>query len=274
LFFVSLAAMAPKASANTGRKTYSVFSITGEWRRVPQGQRYEDQKDLSWALPIVMEKDDTLESKKGAKGAIVLELDDRSLCALPCERNTRYGNSEYCIFHQEDFKASQKNSLTQVFSQAVTKQPEKYMVAGSRGVEADLADAVVPLRNGRVDLSAVFHDISPGNYHLAFSPIDSDSFQGKPVEVTYTKEKPLLAPADKLLPGLYRVSLVDEKGEPGDSDAWILVSAEDQYARNAAEYERAIKEATKLPPEMDPSSTRALLRAYLEGLNGSDKPPL
>ena len=220
---------------------------------------------MTWAQPIVMEKDDTLQSKKGA---IVLELKG-SLFSLPCESN---GNGEYCNFRQEDFKASQKTWLAQV--KTLWTQPEKYMVAGSRGVEADLLDAVVLLRNKQVDLSAVFHDISPGNYHLAFSPIDSGSFQGKPVEVTYTKEKPLLAPADKLRPGLYRVLLVDDKGEPGDSDAWILVSAEDKYARNAAKYEQAVKEATKLPPEMDPSTTRALLRAYLEGLNGSDTPPL
>jgi hypothetical protein len=66
--------------------------------------------------------------------------------------------------------------------------------------------------------------------------------------------------------GLYKLALVTEKGEPGDSDCWILAAAPPEYAKQAAAYERAVSESKKLPEEMDASATRALLRAYLESL--------
>jgi hypothetical protein len=158
-------------------------------------------------------------------------------------------------------------TISDAFRRMTQAQPEKYMVAASRGAEAELADAVVPLESGRIDLRAAFRDMDPGTYYVELASVSSSaSPQGPPVRVSYAKGQAVDAPARGARGGLYKLALVTETGGLGDSDCWILVAAPPEYAKQAAAYDQAVSESTKLPAEMDAGATRALLRAYLESL--------
>jgi len=145
-------------------------------------------------------------------------------------------------------------------------QPEKYMVAASRGAESELVDAVVPIENGQIDLQASFREMDPATYYVELAVPGAPSLAGPPFRVTFAKGQAARVEAHGVRAGLYKLALVTEKGEPGDSDCWILAAAPPEYAKQAAAYERAVSESKKLPEEMDASATRALLRAYLESL--------
>jgi hypothetical protein len=158
-------------------------------------------------------------------------------------------------------------TISEAFRRMTQAQPEKYMVAASRGAEAELVDAVVPLEGGQIDLRAAFRDMDPGTYYVEFAPTSSSAaVQGPPVRVSYAKGQAVSAAARGVRGGLYKLALVTEKGEPGDSDCWILVAAAPEYTKQAAAYGQAESESAKLPAEMDAGATRALLRAYLESL--------
>jgi hypothetical protein len=158
-------------------------------------------------------------------------------------------------------------TISDAFTRLTQSQPEKYMVAASRGAEAELADAVVPLQGGQIDLRAVFRNMDPGTYNVKFASVEAQTLSGPAPQVTYAKGQAVLlqTPAE-VRAGLYKLSLVSQSGEPGDSDCWVLVATPPEYARQSAAFERAVSESAKLPGEMDAGATRALLRAYLESL--------
>lgn len=158
-------------------------------------------------------------------------------------------------------------TISDAFTRLTQSQPEKYMVAASRGAEAELADAVVPLQGGQIDLRAAFRNMDPGTYNVKFASVEAQTFSGSAPRVTYAKGQAVLVQTPTpVRAGLYKLGLVSQSGDPGDSDCWVLVAAAPEYARQAAAFERAVSESTKLPEEMDAGATRALLRAYLESL--------
>ena len=213
------------------------------------------------------------------QGSIVLKYaTDSKLYPFPCEK-ANLSATPACAAAQRkgcgvDLRTVGKNrgfqaawsNIIEVMTNLVSAQPDKYMVAASRGAEAELADAVVPLDAGQIDLRSSFRDMDPGTYYVKFAPSGTASPQGPPLPVTFAKGQPARVAADAMRPGLYRLALVTRQGYPGDSDCWILVAGPPDYAKQAAAYEHAVSESTKLPEEMDPGATRALLRAYLESL--------
>jgi hypothetical protein len=250
-----------------------VFSITGEWRQVGKDK---NGKDLADSAQLPLHWWQTLDTGagelKGTKDSlIVLKTRDDILHPIPCKKPETEDNLCHEALNDLDKKKGAPTSFTRDIRDAFTRvtmgQPGKYMIAGSRGVEDELTDAVVPLANGQVDLSAVFRDMSSGKYYLAFSAVDAVAAQSSPASIVYTKGQPVMIPAPGLHSGLYRVSLVDAKGEPAGSDAWILLSAASDYSAKSGAYERAVSDSKELPEEMDPATTRALLRAFLESLS-------
>jgi hypothetical protein len=254
-----------------------VVSVTGDWRQVPEGALYDKQNRLRFGQILFVGQGCLL----GKEGSIVLKYStpsENALYPFPCEkppdegsRPCKEGPRNTCAVNLRELGtkkglwnafAATISSVTQNFS----GQPERYMVASSRGGEAELVDAVVPLENGQIDLRGIFRDMSPGSYYVEFSAVEVAAFQGPPSLVSYAKGQPAFVPARGLRAGPYKVLLVDQKGESGDSDCWVLLAGAAEYATKAAAYERVVTESQKLPEEMDPAATRALLRAYLESL--------
>ena len=152
-------------------------------------------------------------------------------------------------------------------SRLFTAEPEKYMVAASRGIEPALADAVVRLQDQSVDLSPAFHEMDAGEYWVKIEPLDRSAKAASSIfELRFVKNSPanILVPA--VQPGLHRLVLVDNAGADAGLDCWILVNNSDTYPPVSQAFRRAVQDSSSWPDAMDPSAVRALLRAYLESL--------
>jgi hypothetical protein len=152
-------------------------------------------------------------------------------------------------------------------SHFLTKEPDKYMVAASRGVEPGLDDAVVPQQADVVDLGAAFREMEVGHYWIQISAASKTAQSVKTFELQFAPHGPAVITAPSLQPGLYRVVLVDQADGPAGSDCWILISTPENYSTASNAFHNAVAESSKWPDAMDPSATRALLRAYLESLS-------
>lgn len=166
---------------------------------------------------------------------------------------------------------SLKQAVKDVLAPLFAKEPDKYMVAVSRGVEEELVDSVAPIQGDVVDLSAAFHDMDSGQYWLSVTPIDrASSTRSAPIRLEYKHGLPATVTLASIQPGLYKILIVDQSGEPAGSDCWILATTAEAYPSISRQFDTAREQASKWPGGVDPSNARALLRAYLESLRPTD----
>jgi hypothetical protein len=257
-----------------------VVSALGDWRQVAPYQMHAKQKPVSFGQRLDVGSGCLYGA---AEGAIVLKYataSDNTLYAFPCEKPPSVQNPDCTAFRGASCTVNLKKlgnkkgvisgfvaDLSDTLARLLSAQPERYMVASSRGIEDELNDAVVPLDNGEADLSVVFRGMPAGKYYVEFQAVDARVVRGAPLPVVSAKNQKAVVAGPALHPGLYKVLLVDQKGEPAGSDAWIVLAAAADYPVKAAAFQKALEESAKLPAEMDPSATRALLRAYLESLS-------
>lgn len=161
--------------------------------------------------------------------------------------------------------------------------PSRYTVPRSRGEEVVLLEAVVPLKEGKVDLSPVFKKAKKGLYNLQYRSVSrGETAAGKwsePVAYDWSPGKPASVSIPDLKPGLYELNLLEKRGEyfdRTDSEAWILVSDPVRYEKDAASFEKARALTAKWSGEVDPNDLRGFLRAHLDHLDmqksGKQKP--
>jgi hypothetical protein len=268
------------------RQQIVVVSVSGDWTQVCQDPKGDCNVSGSPESPLRFGQ--TINSGDicligDEAGSIVLKYAtpaDDKLYPFPCEK-TDVGNGPTCTVRPRkgcgvdvrkmgEQRSGIRNFLA-TMARITSSQPEKYMVAASRGAEAELVDAVVPVESGQLDLQAVFREMDAGTYYVELAPVGAAAPPGPRSRVSYVKGQAVRAEARGVRGGLYKLALVTEKGEPGDSDCWVLVAAGTGYVKLLAAYQQALAESKKLPAEMDAAATRALLRAYLESL-ASPKP--
>jgi hypothetical protein len=252
-----------------------VVSLTGDWKH--DGARVTFGQSLP-ATGCLFASD----------GSVVLQPDKKEASAQPfiCEKPSRDSS---CSGHDGDRCAvpldpgkwktggSGLGNLWVAVRRLFTGDPEKYMVAASRGIEPGLVDGVVLFEDHKMDLAPAFREMSDGSYLVKFSPLNNSvpASSGEPLSVQYASHHPVVARTSAMQLGLYRLSLVDKNGAPAGSDCWILVSSRETYPASSLAFQIAVKESSTWPEDMDPSAVRALLRAYLESLSipgPADKP--
>lgn len=151
----------------------------------------------------------------------------------------------------------------------------KYALVRSRSEDVALLDAVVPLKEGKVDLSPVFKKAKKGLYNLQYRSVSrgGETAAGKsPWRIAYdwTPGKPASVSIPNLKPGLYELDLLEKAGEdfePTGTGAWILVSQPAGYKKDAASFEEATTLTAQWSGEVAPNDSRSFLRAYLDHLN-------
>ncbi len=216
-------------------------------------------------------------------GSLVLKTSDKNVGGVPliCEKLRRDpvcgdqepGRCAVPLNPQKWPKTGGWGDTWDALSHFLTKEPDKYMVAASRGVEPSLDDAVVPQHAGGVDLGAAFREMEAGHYWIHISAVSKTVQAVKTFELQFAAHGPAVITAPSLQPGLYKVVLVDKAGGPAGSDCWILISTPENYPTASKEFQNAVAESSKWPDAMDPSATRALLRAYLESISISGPQP-
>jgi hypothetical protein len=216
----------------------------------------------------------------GSDGSVVLQPEKKGAPAQPfvCEKPSRDSS---CSGHQSalcavpldprNWKIS-GSGLGNVWDAVVhlfSGNPEKYMVAASRGLEPGLVDAVVAQQNSSVDLSPAFRELPAAQYWVKLESVNAA--KSKPasaiLELRFVPQHAAVIPASSIPPGLYRLILVDKSGEPAGSDSWILISPPKKYPSTSQAFQLAVQKSSSWPDAMDPSAVRALLRAYLESLS-------
>src|SRR5262249_44349943 len=88
----------------------------------------------------------------------------------------------------------------------------EYVTPVSRGLEPKLNDAVVLLTGDHIDVSAAFQGMDPGSYRVRLDPVSGgEATAPSPVMWTNGSSARLLVPG--LVPGLYKLGLLDADGE-------------------------------------------------------------
>jgi hypothetical protein len=151
------------------------------------------------------------------------------------------------------------------------EERERYITAASRGLEEDLTEAVVELSGSHVDITPALHNLEPATHWVRCEPIDHPSEIGPPMQVQWAAGKPAEISAAHLKPGLYRLALVEQSGEPAGSDAWILLTDKEHYLAHSNAFQQAVDTIAAWPPEADRSMARAVLRAALASLADNGK---
>lgn len=145
--------------------------------------------------------------------------------------------------------------------------PERFVGPVSRGLEAELSDTVVPLRDGSADFASALADMDASSYTLRLEPLDGSSRTPVNAAVNWRGSGGAPAKLAGLTPGLYRVTRVGASGTRTGEDAWVLVCSPERFEKRSAEFSRAVEATKKWPTEVDVRAPRAVLRAYLQALS-------
>jgi hypothetical protein len=273
-FFIALLFMATVAAVSgQGENKVLVVSIVGNWKYQGAGIRFG--QSLTPAPRACL---------SGSDGSVVLQTNNRnpSLHPFACEKPFRDpackdNDGDRCAvpLDPENWKSDGVGSgnFWESVKQFVIGDPEKYMVAASRGMDESLTDAVVRQQAQNIDLEPAFREMDAGQYWLTLAPLNPPAAAGRPFEIRFSPHNPAMVPAADLKPGLYRLLLVDKSGTPAGSDCWILITPTESYPATSDAFRRATEMSAKWPEDMDLSAVRALLRAYLESLAKSQSKP-
>ena len=149
-----------------------IISLTGDWKldgaTVVFGQRLPAQGCLF-----------------GSEGSVVLQSEKKGGSAQPfiCEKPSRDSS---CTGHQSarcavplnprNWKASGGGlgNIWDAVARLFTGEPDRYMVAASRGIEPGLVDTVVALQNSGVDLSPAFRELPAGQYWVKLETVNGN----------------------------------------------------------------------------------------------------
>jgi hypothetical protein len=144
---------------------------------------------------------------------------------------------------------------------------ERFVTPVSRGMESELRDAVVQLRDGKADLTPAFSDLDSGSYKLRIEPLKGGAPGAVTAVVAWQEGGSAIAPIPGMAPGLYRISRVDGNESSPVPEAWVLVCSPGDFANKSADYAAAVDATRKWPSEVDARAPQAVLRAYLETLS-------
>jgi hypothetical protein len=144
---------------------------------------------------------------------------------------------------------------------------ERYVTPVSRGMESELKDAVVQLRDGKVDLTPAFSDLDSGSYKIRIEPLKGGGASAMTAVVAWQEGGSAIATTPGMAAGLYRMSRVDGNETSPVPEAWVLVCSPGQFADKSADYAAAVDATRKWPSEVDARAPEAVLRAYLETLS-------
>jgi hypothetical protein len=206
---------------------------------------------------------------------------ERGSYIIIADRNGNIIESRYCSNPGECGRAirlpksgSKETPLTSRVVGAVmalvSAEPGKYASFISRG--SALEEAVVKLSDEQVDLAPVFKNMPVGRYLLRLEQVSSKDRQRvatpvKPVEFDWDPNKPSSLPVIGLMPGLYKVMLLEKEGdkyEPTDTDAWVFISGPGEYEQAAASFQNALTVTKQWGTKVRPDTIREFLRASLE----------
>ena len=163
--------------------------------------------------------------------------------------------------------------LMRAMSGLFASHPDEYVIATVRGVpQFRLHEAVVKLDGDKVDLTPVFKDAPPDNYHVTFRSVSTNSSgqddeNSEPISFQWSASnaQPFVAPSLRL--GIWQISLVRDDGLPLGADAWMLVCRPGEYDAAAKTFSEAEAVTTSWGKESGGGKdSRTFLRTALDAI--------
>jgi hypothetical protein len=147
------------------------------------------------------------------------------------------------------------------------ESPTRYITPVSRGIEAELSDSVLLLRDNHIDFSPALQEMDPATYRVRLQPMSNSAQPSAPLQLQWVASGPALVPVPGVQTGLYRLIRLDPSGEPVGLDAWVLVSGPDRFSTDSSAFQSAVEATKNLPDDVDVRAPRTMLRAYLDSLS-------
>ena len=155
-------------------------------------------------------------------------------------------------------------AITPLFQESVGR----FISPVSRGLEATFNDSVVKVQMNTIDLAPAFEGMESGTYRVQFEALGGAGKKSGEVRVKWTGSGAAMGTVPGMQPGLYSLRSLNGNGETvGPAEAWVLVSGEDRFAKDSADFKAAVEATKKWPEDVDARAAHAVLRAYLEALS-------
>jgi hypothetical protein len=263
-----------------------IVGITGEWAADVRPDAEKDRgspktpeslPNLSFLSTILV---DTNTCVYGTGGYLAIQF-DKDVLPVSCKpasdsgcndkAKARLSKPVVCSCHIEPPKPEGSGgyvSLDSTFPFFHLKEATaRYVTPVSRGLESELRDAVVQLRDGKVDLTPVFSDLDSGSYKIRVEALKGGGASPMTAVVAWQEGGSAIATIPGIATGLFRVSRVESHENSPAPEAWVLVCAPGEFADKSAAYGAAVDATRKWPSEVDARAPQAVLRAYLDALS-------
>jgi hypothetical protein len=278
LAFLAVAGLTPTMAAPQAAgdlTVVTVVGVVGKW----QGNFHRTPNDKPGDWPFTFGEDLYAENMKlrvncdGGNLVLLVGKDAHSFPCVeldgttPCAPASMGGLQKVSCGGQISLKFARPNIVKTFVMSARTKPFSQYVSPVSRGLEAQLDDAVVPLMGDKIDLAAAMKDMDAGSYRVRFESLTAAHFSAGPLAVQWSGSAPAYATATGIKPGLYKVASFDPSGRPVGGEAWVLVCGAENFQKSRATCEAATDITLKWPEEVDARAPRAYLRGVLDALS-------
>jgi hypothetical protein len=174
--------------------------------------------------------------------------------------------------------SKQDNAAGSWFAAAINqfvKKPNAWAVAESRSIsfgsaEISIREAVLKEEGAGVDIAPVFSTPLDGSYFVSVGKVDATpGLVFGPQQIKINKDKPVIIKAPRLKPGLFRINISRTKEDQG-SEAWMLVTDQQHYQKDASQFKEAESACEDLKPDAAPNAVQELLRAYMSSMDAGN----
>jgi hypothetical protein len=209
-------------------------------------------------------------------GNLVLLLRDGSAHSFPCVEldgttpctpTTKSGLQKLSCSREISLTVRSQNPVKTLAQNMRSKPFSQYVAPVSRGLEAQLDDAVVPRIGDKVDLAAAMKDMDAGSYRIRFESLRDTRFSLGPFVLQWNGSAPAMVTATGIKTDLYKLTSTDSAGRPVGGEAWVLVCGAENYQQSRATFDSATDATRKWPESVDARAPRAYLRSVLDALS-------
>lgn len=149
-----------------------------------------------------------------------------------------------------------------------SREPTVYIAAVSRAFgEPEVAECVMQVAEGRVDLGKALGASPAGTYTIVFMSVTETEAASGGTPVSWQPGSPavIAVPNRFNKGGLTKIAIVDPEGGY-KSDAWVLLATPATYASEEAQFEAGAAIVKQWPGGAGAEMSRSALRAYLQAI--------
>jgi hypothetical protein len=260
---------------------YAILGIKGSWEQISCDLVEGGKKGDPAARPRELGFGDFLKSEAGQapcvaghRGGALWVLFQTGPTSYACEEGSR-GDRLPPTGMDCAWRVAPSNAAAPVwvarmlgaFKTLLKEHPQEFVVTGSRGVDPELVDAVVPLRGNRIDLAAAMKELPAGRYQMRLAPRSGKRSTGATNWITLDwDQKDAFVDSGGFSSGILELQGRDADGSPTGPPAWVLVAPEANYEAFAEAFRQAedLFRTTKVDQPRQPG--RLGLEALSRGL--------